>query len=276
MLPDPRGVGRHLAIENPSGLITTIQTPDSMSRLSAVSQLGPITLHESRKAKYQWPLLREDYIHLAIEERIAMVGGVTEWRLGRACVPADCVDAGWRIYPKGLLGRALPEMLLHVVRPRTEILKPVRGFDGTDSITASAPHVTGGNDRIRCDWSCADVEYPIFRTGGIEPRKVSAGLVGDALCHRKLGALFAGLSTSTRTRYLRGWEHWRQFCNARKISPWIDTTNDNWDGNSPDFIMYVGAVLKLAPIDYPRGATCYSIRPHSGRQSRLRSIRPAI
>ena len=72
-------------------------------------------------------------------------------------------------------------------------------------------------------------------------------MINDALGHQKLEALFAGLSANTRTRYLRGWEHWCQFCSTRRISPWIDTKEENWDGEILDFIMYEGKVLKLAP-----------------------------
>ena len=181
LLPDPRGVVRHVAIENSSGMITTVQTPEGMPRLSIVSKLGPISFHEARKAGYQWHLIRADYRHLAIEERIVMIGGVTEWCVGRPCAPADCVDARRGVYPKGFLEHALPEMMGQIIRPLSDILCPDHDSASADRASASSSQVTGSSNRLRCDWSCADNVHPSFRTGGIEPRKILDGLVNGAL-----------------------------------------------------------------------------------------------
>ena len=74
LLPDPRGVARHVPIENSCGMMTTIQTHEGMSRLIVVSQLGPVSLQEARKDRFQWPLIREDHRYLTTEERIVMIG----------------------------------------------------------------------------------------------------------------------------------------------------------------------------------------------------------
>ena len=244
LLPDPRGVVRHLAIEHSTGLITTVQTAEGVSRLSVVSQLGPISLHEARKDRLQWPTIREEYRRLVLEERIVMMGGLAEWCSGRPCAPADAVDAWWGVYPRGLLEHAISEMLGGVIRPISEIQ------DTTAAVVAdsaeSSRRITNDN-RIRCGGDCTYVDARTFRTGGIEPQRTLDGLINDALGPQKLEALFAGLSTNARTRYLRGWEQWCHFCSTRGLSPWIDTKEENWGEEILDFIMYEGRVLKLAP-----------------------------
>ena len=247
LLPDHRCVVRHINIEHSSGLITTVQTAEGVTRLSVAPQLGPISLHEARKDKYQWPMSREDYRRLILEERIIMMGGLSEWCSGRPCEPADAADAWWRVYPLGLLEHALPEMLGAVVPPVSEIQMPRSAESAKDAEEASSPNHVELENRTKCDGTCQIFDPVAFRTGGVEPQRILDGLVNDALGPQKLEALFAVLSTNTITSYLRGWEHWCQFCSTRKTSPWIDTTQENWGEEILDFITYEGGILRLEP-----------------------------
>ena len=86
-----------------------------------------------------------------------------------------------------------------------------------------------------------------FRTGGLDPQRVLGGVADESLGHLELEALFDGLSIGTRHRYLKGWKQWRTFCDARKITPLIDTTTENWGVGMLNFIMYESLVLRLAP-----------------------------
>ena len=225
--PDPKGVIKHSAIGNSSGLIATVQCANGFPRLSVASQLAPVAMQEARKPKIQWPMLKEEYRQLTRGEQIVMTGGLIEWLGESSTSSAETIDEWWRVYPKGLLHTVLPEML------------GVESSASSDSKPPSSPKPNEG-DRTE--------PVPHFRTGGIHPQGVMDSIVDTAIGPLKMEALFAGLAESTRKRYVRGWGQWCIFCETRKISPWVDSTMENWGEELLDFIMCELQVLKLHPF----------------------------
>ena len=155
--PDPKGVMKHCAIENSSGLTTTIRAATGISRLSVTSQLATFSLREAKTPQINWPTIREEYRLLSTGEQIAMIGGVTEW-LGESLVNKDeSIDDWWRLRPKGFLNATIPEMM---------------GIDITNT-DGDGPTQTNPSDGMQVSQLTSQSTpgaSSTFRAGGINPQ----------------------------------------------------------------------------------------------------------
>ena len=71
--PLQRGITKHCAIENSSGLVTTVRTDVGVTRLGITSQLAPVSQREAKNPRIHWPLLMGGYRALFLGEKIAIV-----------------------------------------------------------------------------------------------------------------------------------------------------------------------------------------------------------
>ena len=62
--------------------------------------------------------------------------------------------------------------------------------------------------------------------------------VGDAI-----SLLLESSAPATRAAYLRGWNFWQEYCNARQTSPWVNMNEHGWDSHLLSFLTWGRKVM---------------------------------
>ena len=231
--PYPKGITKHCAIENASGLVATIRTSEDVSRLIAKSQLAPSPIRAARTPKIRRRVMRKEYRFSPLRAEIKMMGVLSEWLGDTVRDPDDLVDGRWRVYSRGFANQLLSEMMGTEEQPNDSHTKnPYATIDR--KIDDSNASTMWDSDILRTD-------------GGLGPQKVLGGTVGDALCYLELEALLDGLPSGAKERYLGGWGRWRMFCDARNFAHRVDASEAHWGERLLDFTTYGSQVPRLSP-----------------------------
>ena len=111
------------------------------------------------------------------------------------------------------------------------------------------------------DGDIAQWKHPcifLYRLGGasdvgpslvIHPDELNAQTCLNNAANRALAddaakLLLNSLAGETQTVYFRNWEIWTRFRDTRKISPWVDASQRNWDVDILSFLTWEQTVLR--------------------------------
>ena len=254
---DGHGDLNSVCIENSRGKLITCHDPVYGPMLHSSSQVPPLVKREIQSSPLAWPWHRGDR-GITSFEKLSLVGCHEAWYV-RSNRSGDSVcDAIWRATPTTIWGTLLEE----VSAKWTAIClgvgiahKPADSTNSTLNDTTSdvetesqlqanaTPDDSPIGRKLNEDWR----RKFTFACGALDPYKHLARIVHTVSINEKVDALMSSVAESTRRGYERGWRHWVFFCHGRQVSPWIDTTKQEWGEAILDFIIHEYSILKLPP-----------------------------
>ena len=129
------------------------------------------------------------------------------------------------------------------ITPANTVTSP----DGSRREYSSDPTRCGGRKRTIAfgDKQPSDASGSVDTRCGadLNPQRRINALVDKTVIDDAISLLLESLAPATRSTYLRSWNFWQEYCNARPISPCVNMNEHGWGSNLLSFLTWEHKVM---------------------------------